>query len=115
MGGVDGRLRTFVSMVVVGVLAFMVVLLGHAQFPQNAIGWAGLFGLTLAYGVAFSCLFTLMPRLNMPANSAVMNFEPIASLLLAWSLLGQKLLPIQVLGALLVVGAIVAIGLVNRK
>jgi drug/metabolite transporter (DMT)-like permease len=115
MGGVDGRLRTLISMVVVGVLAFIVVLLGHAQLPQNAIGWGGLFGLTLAYGTAFSCLFTLMPRLNMPANSAVMNFEPIASLLLAWSLLGQKLLPIQVLGALLVVGAIVAIGLVNRK
>jgi drug/metabolite transporter (DMT)-like permease len=115
MGGIDGRLRTLISMVVVSALAFIVVLLGHAQFPQNAIGWAGLFGLTLAYGTAFSFLFTLMPRLNMPANSAVMNFEPIASLLLAWSLLGQKLLPIQVLGAFLVVGAIVAIGLVSRK
>jgi drug/metabolite transporter (DMT)-like permease len=115
MGKVDGRLRTFISMIVVGFLALIVVIFGQAQFPYNAIGWAGLLGLTLAYGTAFSCLFTLMPRLNMPANSAVMNFEPIASLLLAWSLLGQKLLPIQVLGALLVVGAIVAIGLVNRK
>jgi drug/metabolite transporter (DMT)-like permease len=115
MGAVDGRLRTLVSMVVVGTLALIATLFGQAQLPHNAIGWAGLFGLTLAYGTAFSCLFTLMPRLNMSANSAVMNFEPIASLLLAWSLLDQKLLPIQVLGALLVVGAIVAIGLVKRK
>jgi drug/metabolite transporter (DMT)-like permease len=115
MGGVDGRIRTLISMLVVGVLAFFVVLLGHARFPDNAVGWAGLVGLTLAYGTAFGCLFTLMPRFNMQSNSAVMNFEPIASLLLAWSLLGQKLLPIQVLGSVLVVGAIVAIGLVNRK
>jgi drug/metabolite transporter (DMT)-like permease len=115
MAGVNGRLRTLISMLVVGVLALMATLSGHAQFPSNSVGWGGLLGLTLAYGTAFSCLFTLMPRLNMQSNSAVMNFEPIASLLLAWSLLGQKLLPIQVLGSLLVVGAIVAIGLVNRK
>lgn len=38
-----------------------------------------------------------------------MNFEPIASLILAWLILGQTIAPLQMVGAALVIGAIVAL------
>jgi drug/metabolite transporter (DMT)-like permease len=43
-----------------------------------------------------------------------MNVEPVFALVLAWLLLGQSIAPLQIAGALLVVGAVTALGL-RRK
>ena len=43
-----------------------------------------------------------------------MNVEPVFALALAWLLLGQSIAPVQVAGALLVVGAVLALGLRMR-
>lgn len=51
------------------------------------------------------------PRIGALDNAALLNFEPIASLGLAWVILGQAVAPIQVVGALIVIAAVVAIGL----
>jgi drug/metabolite transporter (DMT)-like permease len=40
-----------------------------------------------------------------------MNVEPVFALVLAWAVLGQHITPIQILGAVLVVGAVMALGL----
>ena len=40
-------------------------------------------------------------------NAAVLNVEPIAALGMGWLVLGQSVAPIQLVGAALVVGAIV--------
>jgi drug/metabolite transporter (DMT)-like permease len=115
MGKVDGRLRSVLSMTVVGSVALAIGLAGEVgaiggggfALPHNATGWAGLLLLTACYGSAFTVLFALMPRLDMPRNAAIINFEPIAALLIAWVLLGQAMAPLQIMGALIVVGAIV--------
>jgi drug/metabolite transporter (DMT)-like permease len=43
-----------------------------------------------------------------------MNVEPVAALILAWALLGQTIAPVQVAGALIVVGTVMALGLRKR-
>ena len=105
---VDGRLRTFLTM---GVTAVVVLVAGLASdaftFPQATAGWVGLALLTVLYGAAITSLFIVLPLLG-PANYAVvLNFEPIAVLFLAWAILGQAVAPLQIVGAFLVVGAIV--------
>ena len=52
----------------------------------------------------------LLPRLDALNNSAALNFEPIAVLFLAWPILGQSVAPRQIVGALIVVGAVIALG-----
>jgi drug/metabolite transporter (DMT)-like permease len=47
-------------------------------------------------------------------NAAVLNFEPIAVLVLAWPILGQAVAPLQIVGAFVVVGAIVWMGTGKR-
>jgi drug/metabolite transporter (DMT)-like permease len=47
-------------------------------------------------------------------NSAIMNVEPVFALVLAWLILGQSIAPIQVVGALIVVGTVMALGLRKR-
>jgi drug/metabolite transporter (DMT)-like permease len=111
----DGRVRTAITMSLVGLLALVAVQLqGGFHLPQAAAGWWGLALLTLCYGTAFSIMFTLLPRLGVVGSSPIMNVEPVAALVLAWALLGQTIAPVQVAGALLVVGTVMALGLRRR-
>lgn len=84
------------------------------NWPSNWIGWLGLTGLTLCYGSAFSFLFALMPRLDMARNAPASNIEPVAALVLGWSLLGQSISVMQLLGASTVVLGIVLLALNGR-
>jgi drug/metabolite transporter (DMT)-like permease len=59
-------------------------------------------------------MFSLLPRLGVVGNSAIMNIEPVFALVLAWLLLGQEIAPIQVAGALIVVSTVMVLGL-RRK
>ena len=113
--GLDGRVRTFSSMSLVGVLAVAVaVSQGGFHLPNAPAGWWGLGMLTFLYGTAFTILFTVLPRLGVVGNSAIMNVEPIFALVLAWWLLEQTIAPIQLVGAALVVGAVLWLGLRKR-
>jgi drug/metabolite transporter (DMT)-like permease len=114
-GDLDGRLRTAATMGFVAVLALVAVTAqGGFQLPRDAPGWLGLAALTLLYGTAFTIMFTVLPRLGVVANAAIMNVEPIFALILAWAILGQSIAPSQVAGGLLVVSAVVWLGLRRR-
>jgi drug/metabolite transporter (DMT)-like permease len=111
-GDLDGRVRTVSTMALVAVMALIgVATQGGLHWPQAAPGWWGLAGLTLLYGTGFTIMFTVLPKLGVVGNSAIMNVEPIFALLLAWALLGQRIAPLQVAGGLLVVATVVALGL----
>jgi drug/metabolite transporter (DMT)-like permease len=110
--GLDGRLRTFGTMAQVGLLACVgAQLQGGFHFPHNAVGWGALAALTFLYGTAFTIMFTVLPRLGVAGNSAIMNIEPIFALVLAWALLGQSIAAMQVAGGLLVVATVMWLGL----
>lgn len=112
---VDGRVRTAITMGLVGLLALIGVgVQGGFHLPQAAAGWWGLALLTFFYGTAFTIMFTLLPKLGVVGSSPIMNVEPVAALVLAWALLGQAIAPAQVAGALLVVGTVMALGLRKR-
>ncbi|MBS7807381.1 DMT family transporter [Variovorax sp. PCZ-1] len=125
-----GAVRSFWTMglvtLMLGALS-MIVLAGGAgegagqwlsrslHWPSDWIGWAGLAGLTLCYGSAFSFFFALMPRLDMARNAPASNIEPVAALILGWSLLGQSMSVMQLVGAATVVLGIVLLALSSSK
>ncbi|HMN20967.1 MAG TPA: DMT family transporter [Ottowia sp.] len=114
-GDVDGRLRTCVSMGVAAVVALLVVASrGGFHWPGSASGWWGLALLTLLYGSGITILLTVLPRLGVVGNTAIMNVEPVFALALAWVILGQTIAPVQVAGALIVVGSVLWLGLRRR-
>jgi len=114
-GAIDGRVRTATTMIVAGLVALATVAAqGGFHLPAAPAGWGGLAALTFLYGTAFTIMFTVLPRLGVVGNSAIMNVEPVFALVLAWAVLGQAIAPVQVVGALLVVGAVMALGLRRR-
>jgi drug/metabolite transporter (DMT)-like permease len=133
LGGLDARVRTAWVGVVMTVFATgaglalsaslgapsavagapMPLLSGFA-WPHSATGWAALASLAVLYSAAFALLFTLLPKLGAAGNSPLLNVEPIAALVLAWLLLGQAIAPLQLLGAALVVSAVMWLGFRKR-
>lgn len=115
----DGRVRTFTTLSVAGIVAITSAALhGGLQLPSGpsiTLGWAGLGMLTFLYGTAFTIMFTVLPKLGVAGNSAIMNVEPVFALTLAWLILGQAIAPIQIVGALIVVAAVMVLGLRRGK
>jgi drug/metabolite transporter (DMT)-like permease len=111
-GDLDGRLRTASTMSIVALLAVIVATArGGLHLPNAPVGWFGLAALTFLYGTAITILFTVLPRLGVVGNSAIMNVEPIFALVLAWAILGQTVAAVQVVGGLIVVAMVVWLGL----
>lgn len=108
---VDGRVRTLLTM---GTAAVVVGAAGAAAgtlaLPADSTGWLALALLTVLYGSAITAIFTVVPRLASPSNTAALNFEPIAALAMGWLILGQSMEARQIVGALIVVGAVILIG-----
>jgi len=114
-GDVDGRVRTATTMTIAGLVALAAVgIQGGFHLPTATPGWWGLAALTFLYGTAFTIMFTVLPRLGVVGNSAIMNVEPVFALVLGWLILGQSVAPVQVLGALIVVGAVMVLGMRRR-
>lgn len=111
-GAVDGRLRTFTTMVLAALIALVAVgTEGGFHWPDATAGWIGLVILMLFYGVGITVMLALLPRWGVVGNSAILNAEPVFALVLAWIILDQTMAPLQVAGALLVVGTVIAVGL----
>jgi drug/metabolite transporter (DMT)-like permease len=99
-------------MLVVGTLASLgAELNGGMHWPTADAGWIGLGLLTFLYGTGFTIMFTVLPRLGVVGNSAIMNVEPVFALMMAWAFLDQKISWIQVIGALIVVATVMGLGL----
>ena len=114
-GDLDGRVRTVSTLTIAGLIALVTVTTqGGFHWPQATPGWWGLAALTFLYGTAFTIMFTVLPKLGVAGNSAIMNVEPVFALTLAWLILGQSIAAIQLVGALIVVGTVMVLGLRKR-
>ena len=113
--GVDGRVRSLLTMASCSVLAFTAATAtGMLVLPHDGPGWLGLALLTLFYGSAITALFVVQPHMRAASDVAVLNFEPVSLVFLGWAILGQSLAPMQIAGALVVVGAIIALGMAKH-
>ena len=102
-------------MTITGLVALAVVAgQGGFALPQALPGWWGLGALMFLYGTAFTIMFTVLPRLGVAGNLAIMNVEPVFALGLAWVILGQSIALVQVGGAFLVVACVMVLGLRRR-
>src|SRR5688500_4279081 len=110
----DGRLRTFAMTAVTAVLVIVVATAAGAQAaPRDGLGWSGLALLAVFYCIAMMSLFYVLPRVPSTVTGAL-NFEPIALLVLAWPILGHTVTAVQLVGAVMTVGAIAWLG-VSKK
>jgi drug/metabolite transporter (DMT)-like permease len=103
----DGPLRTFMTM---GLAALIFVTTAavtqDVHWPRDAAARIGLAGLMVFYAVGIILVFLALPMLGPAQSAVVLNTEPVFAALIAWAALGEVLTPLQVAGAMIVVGAV---------
>ncbi|MDO6462206.1 DMT family transporter [Granulosicoccaceae sp. 1_MG-2023] len=108
LGSLDGRVRTGLLMLTTACVVGLVSLLqGSLTLPAQPQAWWGLLLLTLLYGSGITVVFTVLPRIGMANNAAILNMEPASALVLGWLLLDQSMRLSQALGIVLVVAAVI--------
>ena len=103
----DTRPRTCLMLATASIVTIVATFgSGEVWFPMSAPGWAALLGSALCYAVGMTSILFAAATLGATRVAVVMNVEPLASLVLTFLILGERLRPIQLIGALLVIGAI---------
>ncbi|MDA0703767.1 MAG: DMT family transporter [Proteobacteria bacterium] len=116
MGAADSRRVTLHTTATVAVLYAALFLVTELQpsWPQTALGWGAMAASSLTYLTGMLGIFTGIAMIGPTRASILMNLEPIFTLALAMPILGEVLNPIQLAGAALVIGAVVASQVLGR-
>jgi drug/metabolite transporter (DMT)-like permease len=107
--GADARLITWYSMLS-SCSIFVVVSLGtwNWQPPHTAYGWLALIIVGVTITIAVLALFISVNRIGPFRSALIMNLEPLLASILAVPLVGDVITPIQALGGIIMLAALVA-------
>lgn len=110
-GRVDALQLTFSGALCAGGLCTAAALLsGDAALPATALGWVGFAGTVACFTIALIAFFAGLPHVGPVRSSGLMNLEPVVSVAAALLVLGESLTPLQAVGALLILAALVPLG-----
>jgi len=83
---------------------------GELVFPSTAGGWAVGFAIALIPTmIAISLFLAGLPRIGAARSSLLSTWEPVVTVLLAAALLGDRLLPVQLLGGVFIIAAVIVV------
>lgn len=104
----DPRQATF-YMAATAAVAFVIitVFFGEFRLPTTETGWWGLIGSNLVYAAAMIGFFVAISMIGPGKTTLYSNIEPLIAIGAAFILLEQVLSPLQVLGVVTVVGALI--------
>ncbi|MCP5373033.1 MAG: DMT family transporter [Hyphomicrobiales bacterium] len=109
------RLSFHTNLLALPLFALALVLLGGPSWPGAAAGWAGFGGVMAVGAVAVVAMFAAA-RAAGPARAAlVLNLEPLVSIAAAALLLDERLSPQQMVGAAVVLSALLLAALPARR
>ena len=83
---------------------------GRFLLPSSTVGLAAFFGVAIVYSIAIIVMFFANAMIGPVRTSLFLNFEPVSTIFLGFFILGQVLTPLQLMGAAIVITAIVVAG-----
>lgn len=75
--------------------------------PASGPALTGLLGLSACYAVGIVVLFRMLPLVGPTRTAFVLNLEPVIVAVVSWLTLGETLGPVQMVGAVIVVGTVI--------
>jgi len=93
----------------------MCLVRGDLKLPHSSDGWIGIAGTSLFYATGIVGYFAAIALIG-PARATLYSYvEPLFTMTAAFIFLGELLQPLQIVGALIVVGALTAAGLAGLR
>ncbi len=90
------------------VLALAALLTWNWQGPQTAIGWAAMIAVSIGTTISVLALFVSIKRIGPFRTALIMYLEPLLSTVLSAPVLGEVITPIQAVGGVIMLAALVA-------
>jgi drug/metabolite transporter (DMT)-like permease len=87
-------------------ITIIILATGGVALPQTTTGWIGLAGTTFFFTGGMLLMFTAIRTVGSAVVALLMNLEPMIAILAAAFILGERLTPVQLAGAMMVVGAL---------
>ncbi|MSQ53251.1 MAG: DMT family transporter [Betaproteobacteria bacterium] len=109
-------MRTFFMMSLAA--AILLAVLGGTgaySFPNSGDGWAAFAVFALLYGLGINGLFMLLPKLGATQTAVALNLEPVMVAVIGFFVVGELLSGVQIIGALIVVSAVMAYQMSARR
>ncbi len=112
----DSRQMTL-HMTIVSSAAYLVALAltRSLDFPDTGAGWLMMLSMPVLYLISMLAFFTAVPMTGPSRAAMFSNAEPVFTLLLAAAVLGEVLTSLKLVGAGMVVGAIIIIQLARAR
>lgn len=96
-------------------MLILIPLTGSWALPAVPEGWLPFAGGALCYAVAINLMFLGTRLAGAARSSMILNLEPVITIGVAAALLGERLGPLQLLGAALVIGAVAMTSIKRRR
>ena len=108
MQGQDSwRVTLYISGVATLSMAVVMTFAGDFRLPESGTGWAGFMFSHLLYGTAIIGFYASISLVGAAASTFFVNLEPIVVVGAGYVLLGQTIMPLQMVGVAIVVAALV--------
>jgi probable blue pigment (indigoidine) exporter len=105
----DPRMTTWHSLVSsTAIFAIAALLTTNWHAPHNAVGWFSVLLVSVATASGILMLYMSTSRIGPFRTALTMNLEPLLASLLSVPLLGEIITPVQTLGGVVMLGALVA-------
>ena len=93
----------------------MCLVRGDLKLPASSDGWIGIAGTSLFYATGIIGYFAAIAMIG-PARATLYSYvEPLFTMAAAFVFLGELLQPLQIVGALIVVGALTSAGIAGMR
>lgn len=96
-------------------MALLSVSLVDLAWPSATAGWLAFVGSNLLYVMATFALFTAIHMIGPLRTAAIDNSSPLWAVIFAFLLLGETLTTTQIIGAGLVVGALITLQIAHQR
>ena len=97
----------YMAMTALAIMIVVITIRGELDLPTNTDGWIGFLVSNILYAFGMITYFYAISMAGASATTFFVNLEPLVVTGAAFLLLGQTLTPLQLLGVLIVVGALI--------
>lgn len=93
----------------------LLMLATKLNLPATPLSWFGLLAATGFFCVATICFYSAVNMIGSVRTAVVSNLEPVTATIIAYLILGELLKPLQTLGILLVIAAVMLVQLTATR
>lgn len=97
---------THMAMVAAVCLTGAAIAVGGPPLPSGAGGWAAMLGAGVMQAVSIPLIYVALPIIGAERSGVFNNLQPVATIVVAYLLLGETLGPLQLVGGAMIVGGI---------